>query len=51
MESIAEVFLPLQTMNIKNIVVNPPISVYPIRTPIATILYNATLNSVEFYFD
>jgi hypothetical protein len=47
MESIAEVFLPLQTMNIKNIVVNPPISVYPIRTPIATILYKDPMFTLQ----
>ena len=39
MESSAEVFLPLQTMNIKNIVVNPPISGYQNRIPISIITY------------
>jgi aspartate carbamoyltransferase regulatory subunit len=40
---IAEVFLPLQTMNISSICLHPPVSVYPVRIPTVHISYKNSI--------
>jgi len=43
---IAEVFLPLQIMNISSIYLHPPVSVYPVRIPTVHISYKNSIFTV-----
>ena len=38
----AEVFLPLEDLDVKNIVIHPPTSSYPIRIPLSIVSYTST---------